>query len=74
MQAIVLMNRGAGIDELTRIELDVPVIVNSHQVLINVVYASLNPVDYKLIANQPAFWSYPYIPGLDLAGQVVNWR
>ncbi len=71
MQAIALMRCGAGIDELNRIKLDAPAIVNSHQVLIKVAYASLNPVDYKLIANQPTFWHYPYIPGLDLAGQVV---
>lgn len=71
MQAIAIMKRGDGVAELARIELDIPVIVDSHQVLIRVAYASLNPVDYKLIANQPAFWTYPYIPGLDLAGEVV---
>lgn len=71
MQAIAIMKRGDGVAELARIELDIPVLADSHQVLIRVAYASLNPVDYKLIANQPAFWTYPYIPGLDLAGEVV---
>lgn len=71
MQAIAIMNCGAEIEDLARIELDIPMLVDSHQVLIKVAYASLNPVDYKLIAHQPDFWTYPYIPGLDLAGVVV---
>lgn len=71
MQAVAVLERGAGIDQLALIELDIPTQLDSYQVLIKVAYASLNPVDYKLITNQPPFWNYPYIPGLDLAGEVV---
>ena len=51
MQAVAVLERGAGIDQLALIELDIPTQLDSYQVLIKVAYASLNPVDYKLITN-----------------------
>ena len=57
MQAIAVLERGLGIDQLALIELGIPTELDSQQVLIKVAYASLNPVDGKLIANQPSFVS-----------------
>lgn len=70
MKAVVVKKQGDGLNGLQLTELDKP-IVNFDQVLIKVKYASINPVDYKLVANPPAFWSYPYVVGLDMVGEVV---
>jgi len=43
--------------------------------------ASLNPVDYKVAANGHPNWTYPFVPGVDVAGVVdavgdgvVRWK
>lgn len=41
------------------------------QLLVRVISVSLNPVDYKSIETGNPFWSYPHVPGVDLAGEVV---
>lgn len=40
-------------------------------VLIAVEAIGLNPVDFKLVESGHPAWSYPHIPGVDLAGRVV---
>ncbi|MGM7723855.1 zinc-binding dehydrogenase [Metabacillus sp. Hm71] len=42
------------------------------QLVVKVVSTALNPVDYKMIENGSNNWSYPHIPGVDLAGEVVE--
>lgn len=71
MKAVIVDNKGGNVEQLRLTEVAKPV-PTGKQVLIKIKYASLNPVDYKLIANQPPFWSYPYVVGLDLVGEVVE--
>lgn len=71
MHAVVLHSSEDSLKDLSLIQLAIPA-PDLGQVLLRVRYASLNPVDYKLIANKPSFWQYPYIPGLDLVGEVVK--
>ncbi|WP_241773245.1 zinc-binding dehydrogenase [Bacillus sp. LL01] len=42
------------------------------ELLIKVRAVALNPVDYKVALNGNPTWSYPYIVGVDLAGEVVS--
>ncbi|KAF7819592.1 2-methylene-furan-3-one reductase-like [Senna tora] len=48
--------------------------LNDHQVLIKVVAAALNPVDYKRMAGnlKPTDTPLPHVPGYDVAGVVVK--
>ncbi|KAG6602443.1 2-methylene-furan-3-one reductase [Cucurbita argyrosperma subsp. argyrosperma] len=48
--------------------------INQHQVLVKVVAASLNPIDYKRIHGmlKPSNYSPPSVPGYDVAGVVVK--
>ena len=71
MKAVIVDSLGASVPQLRLAEIATQVPADN-QVLIKVKYASLNPVDYKLIANQPAFWNYPYVVGLDMVGEVVE--
>ncbi len=71
MRAVVLHSPDDSLKDLSLIQLAIPA-PDLGQVLLRVRYASLNPVDYKLIATKPSFWQYPYIPGLDLVGEVVK--
>lgn len=71
MRAVVLHSPEDGLKDLSLVQLAIPA-PDPGQVLLRVRYASLNPVDYKLIAAKPSFWQYPYIPGLDLVGEVVK--
>lgn len=71
MRAVVLQSPEDSLKDLSLIQLAIPA-PDVGQVLLRVRYASLNPVDYKLIAAKPSFWQYPYIPGLDLLGEVVK--
>lgn len=43
-----------------------------HEVLIKVHAAGLNPVDYKIVEGGVSAWRYPYILGLDVAGEIVG--
>jgi len=40
------------------------------EVLVRVAAVGLNPVDYKSMVNGHPAWTYPHIPGLDVAGVV----
>jgi NADPH:quinone reductase-like Zn-dependent oxidoreductase len=40
------------------------------EVLVRVDAAALNPVDYQLASGGHPLWTYPHIPGLDIAGVV----
>jgi len=71
MRAVALMHQGDDSSQLQLTELPEPIVTSAY-VLVKVIYASLNPVDYKLINNQPDFWQYPYVPGLDCVGEVVS--
>ncbi len=71
MKAVIVDNHGDSMQQLRLAEVATPIPVDN-QVLIKVKYASLNPVDYKLIANQPAFWNYPYVVGLDMVDEIVE--
>ena len=71
MRAVVLHSPEDNLKDLSLIQLAIPA-PDLGQVLLRVRYASLNPVDYKLIAAKPSFWQYPYIPGLDMVGEVVK--
>ena len=72
MRAVVVNNSQSGLDDLVLIEMKEPEIVQSDDVKVRVSYASINPVDYKLIAHHPQLWQYPYVVGLDIAGEVVD--
>ncbi len=72
MLAVVVNNKCQDIDDLVIANISTPQIRASNQVLIKLAYASINPVDYKLLANHPQIWSYPYIPCLDFVGEVVE--
>jgi NADPH:quinone reductase-like Zn-dependent oxidoreductase len=71
MQALCLVAPTDQIEQLCFMELPTPNL-DDHSVLIQVQYASINPVDHKLIAHKPPFWSYPYIVGLDCVGIIVK--
>ncbi|WP_410501524.1 zinc-binding dehydrogenase [Exiguobacterium acetylicum] len=62
-----LNHSGTAIDQWTFEEVETPTPAEG-QALIRVKTAALNPVDYKA-TNNPA-WSFPHIPGVDLAGVV----
>lgn len=40
------------------------------EIRVRVCAASLNPVDYKVLAGGHPDWTYPFIPGVDVAGVV----
>jgi NADPH-dependent curcumin reductase CurA len=46
----------------------------SNQVLLKIVYAAINPVDYKLVAPNIPFvrWSWPDTVGRDISGIVIE--
>lgn len=43
------------------------------ELLVKIHAASLNPVDYKLMAGGLPSWSYPHVPGVDASGTVEAW-
>ncbi|WP_274651338.1 zinc-binding dehydrogenase [Paenibacillus humicola] len=56
-------------DSLQLMELPVPE-PGPGEIRVRVKAASLNPADYKVLANGLPAWTYPHIPGLDVAGVV----
>jgi len=62
-----LNHSGTAIDQWTFEEVKTPT-PGEGQALIRVKTVALNPVDYKA-TNNPA-WTFPHIPGVDLAGVV----
>lgn len=71
MKAVILENKNTGLADAHIADIAQPTIQSPKDVLIKVSYASLNPVDYKLATNHPPLWHYPYVLGLDVAGEVV---
>jgi len=71
MKAYVISKPADTINELQIVDVPIPVPAKN-EVLIKIRHASLNPVDYKLIMHKPAFWQYPYIPGLDCCGEIIE--
>lgn len=72
MFAVIANDVNCDLEKLAIVDVNIPQIKLSDQVLIKIRYASINPVDYKLLANHPQIWSYPYIPCLDFVGEVVE--
>lgn len=56
-------------EELVMTELDKPV-AGSGEMVVRIHAASLNPVDYKMMAAGHPSWSYPHVPGVDASGTV----
>lgn len=71
MKAVILDNKTAILDDAYIADIAIPKLQSATDILLKVTYASINPVDYKLAANHPTLWQYPYILGLDVAGEVV---
>ncbi len=72
MKAYVIPDAEArGLDAIELAEVPRPQAAPGH-VLIKVHAAGLNPVDYKLAEGGNANWAYPYILGLDVAGEIVE--
>ncbi|MGM9925865.1 MAG: zinc-binding dehydrogenase [Bacillus sp. (in: firmicutes)] len=42
------------------------------ELVVKVASAALNPIDYKVIKGGNANWTFPHVPGVDLAGEVVE--
>lgn len=42
------------------------------QLVVKVMSTALNPVDYKVIESGNQNWVYPHIPGVDIAGEVIE--
>lgn len=71
MKAYVIAKPADTVNDIQVIDIPIPE-PDEGKVLIRIRYASLNPVDYKLIANKPHFWQYPYILGLDCCGEIIK--
>lgn len=65
------INQPGGIDNLSWGELE-DVSAGEGQLVVKVISAALNPVDYKVIEGGNPSWTYPHIPGVDLAGEVIR--
>ncbi len=74
MQAVYFEKFGAP-DVLKIGEMPDPV-CGASQVLVDIKFASINPVDYKIVAGEglplPLFGKFPRIPGSDFAGVVLK--
>ncbi len=70
MQAWWLKKPG-GLSELYQGSAPIP-LYGSDEVLIKVAAVGLNAVDYKLSEWGYATWEYPQIPGIDVAGEIVE--
>jgi NADPH:quinone reductase-like Zn-dependent oxidoreductase len=76
MKAAQQSNYGEVRDVLTlRDDVPVPQTLSSKQILVRVHAASINPLDWKLLNGNLSVMSrytFPHIPGNDVAGVVVN--
>lgn len=76
MKAAQQSNYGEIRDVLTlRDDVPVPQKLSSKQILVRVIAASINPVDWKLLNGNLSLishLSFPHIPGNDVAGVVVD--
>ncbi|MBW7459078.1 alcohol dehydrogenase catalytic domain-containing protein, partial [Paenibacillus sepulcri] len=70
MKALV-WNRPGKPESLETTELPVPA-AGPGEIGVKVIAAGLNPVDYKLALNGHPAWVYPFVPGVDVAGEVVE--
>ncbi|CAM4162318.1 zinc-binding dehydrogenase [Paenibacillus alkaliterrae] len=68
MKAIVLDGPGTP-DAMRLTELPLPE-PGPGEIRVRVQAASLNPVDYKVAAGGHPDWTYPFVPGVDVAGVV----
>ncbi|MDQ6418029.1 zinc-binding dehydrogenase [Paenibacillus sp. LHD-117] len=68
MRAIAQEQAG-GPETLRIVELDIPS-PGPGEILIRMMAASLNPVDYKVMGGGHPNWTYPHVPGVDGAGIV----
>ena len=75
MKAIVCLKTGAPKDVLSIVEnVPIPIITKPNQVLVKVFYASINPVDYKMINGMMGMISPKkpqFIVGSDFSGRVI---
>jgi NADPH:quinone reductase-like Zn-dependent oxidoreductase len=71
MRAVILENKNVSLADGHIADIAIPKVQLPTDVLLKVTYASINPVDYKLAAKHPTFWQYPYVLGLDVAGEVI---
>ncbi|XP_028801607.1 chloroplast envelope quinone oxidoreductase homolog [Neltuma alba] len=74
MQAIQYDRYGGGPAGLKHVEIPVPT-PNKNEVLVKVEAASLNPFDWKIqkaVARPLLPRKFPYIPGTDIAGEIVE--
>jgi NADPH:quinone reductase-like Zn-dependent oxidoreductase len=67
MKALVLERPGS-FDDLRLADIPQPT-PGPGEIRLRVRAVGLNPVDYKLLGGHPA-WTYPFVPGLDVAGVV----
>ncbi|MHA7963286.1 zinc-binding dehydrogenase [Paenibacillus sp. CAU 1782] len=68
MKAIAQLGPGKP-EELILTELDKPA-PGSGEIVVRIHAASLNPVDYKMMAAGHLSWTYPHVPGVDASGMV----
>lgn len=75
MRAVQFSKYGGGAAALEHVEVPVPV-PSKDQVLVKVEAASVNPADWKIQAGAMKLFGipgkFPYIPGTDIAGEVVD--
>ncbi|GGD66871.1 zinc-binding dehydrogenase [Paenibacillus nasutitermitis] len=70
MKALV-WNRPGKPESLEFTELADPV-AGPGEIKVKVIASGLNPVDYKVALNGHPAWVYPFVPGVDVAGEVVE--
>ena len=68
MKAYAIESPGS-FENLTLMDLPKPV-PEKEEILVKIHVAGLNPVDYKVLSGGHKNWFYPFVPGLDGAGEV----
>ncbi|MFD2618124.1 zinc-binding dehydrogenase [Terrilactibacillus laevilacticus] len=66
-----LINEPGSIDNLVWKETE-DVSAGRGELVVRVISAALNPVDYKMIESGSRNWNYPHVTGVDLAGEVIE--